>query len=537
MAPSLVERWTDSGDLPTLARLREGGTFGPLRSVPNLMSAAAWTTIATGVNPGKHGIFYFLDRVPGTYRFRQPNSTHRGAAPFWQLTSQANLRTCVLNMPMSYPADRVNGIHVAGWLTPSARSEGFTQPPELASELADRFGEYPLHSDIQRLIARGKFGQARNRILGNLRKKGEIAEELLTRERWEVMSVTFVETDPAEHYFWHLTDPSHPDHDEALVHRIGDVVLAAYREFDRILGQLLDRLEDVTHVLVVSDHGAGPNCRGPLYLPGLFDQLGWQKRGRSPMRRAARRLLASAQSRVPARLKHRIAARLSPSAMGRISDVMLGDIVWEETRAYTFVNGGMAEPWINVRGREPEGLVEPGAEYEALCEELRQALLTVTDPETGQGVIADVLRREDVYDGPYLDRAPDMLIRWSEDCRVLRGLQCGEARSMRPAAEYYQTGAHRPEGVLLAYGEGIRAGTISSAQAQDVAPTLLHLCGLPVPGYGDGRVLTEVFEEEESMRRPVQVDEDARLGGGEGKDLADADQETVAEHLRGLGYL
>ena len=94
-----------------------------------------------------------------------------------------------------------------------------------------------------------------------------------------------------------------------------------------------------------------------------------------------------------------------------------------------------------------------------------------------------------------------------------------------------------PRGVLLAYGEGIRAGTISSAQAQDVAPTLLHLCGLPVPGYGDGRVLTEVFEEEESMRRPVEVDEDARLGGGEGEELADSDQETVAEHLRGLGYL
>ena len=536
-APALLERWMESGELPAFARLRESGAFGPLQSVPNMMSPAAWTTIATGVNPGKHGIFCFLDRVPGTYRLRRPNATCRAAPAFWRLTSEAGLRTCVLNMPMSYPAEAVNGLQVAGWLTPSPQSEGFTHPPELAPELAARFGEYPLHSDIQRFVARGHLARARERILGNLRKKGEIAEELLARERWDVMAVAFVEIDPAQHYFWHLTDPSHPEHDVALRERVGDVVLAVYQEMDRILGRLVDRLDDLTHVMIVSDHGAGPNCRGALYLPELFEQLGWQKRRGELRYRAARRLLRIAESRLPAPFKHRFAARLARlGGMDGLWELMTGDISWRDTRAYSFLCGGSAEPWINLRGREPEGTVEPGEEYRALCEEVREVLMTATDPGSGRPVIAEVLHREEVYHGPHLARAPDMLIRWREDCEALSGLRCGEARVDRTAAEHYQTGAHRPEGVLLVCGEGIRAGSIATAQAQDIAPNLLHLCGLRVPGYADGRVLTELLAEERA--RAVLVDEQAELGVREGREIGDeAEEAAVVERLRGLGYL
>jgi len=525
-SPTWLDARMADGELPELARLREAGCFGPLCSTPNMTSPSAWTSIATGVNPGRHGIFGFFDRVPGTYRFRPSDARARAAEPWWVIASRAGLRTATLNVPCSWPADRVDGLQIAGWLTPSPLAPGFTHPPELARELAGRFGDYPLHSDIQRLVATRRYAAARDRIIANLRRKAEIACDVLARERWDVASVVFTDTDAAQHYFWHLTDAAHPEHDPAMRADVGDVVLAAYREIDRALPGLLDAAGDPDVVLIVSDHGAGPDHRGHLYLPALLDALGRQVRRRRPLRR----VIAAAQRLLPAGFKHRLAARAQATGRDLVSRMLVGDIVWPRTRAFTAVHGGRADVWLNVEGREPEGALSAD-EADRLADELRDTLMQCRDVETGAAVIAGVHDREAVYDGPHVELAPDLLVEWREDAPPLGGLRCGELVVTRAEGEQLHTGAHRRDGVVMAAGRGIRSGDVEGAGVEDIAPTLLHLCGLAVPGYCDGGVIDQLFDEAPR----VAIDTRARLGS-EGRGAGETDL-RVADRLRGLGYL
>ncbi len=522
-SPTWLARWMAEGKLPELARLRDGGCLGPLRSTPNMMSPSAWTSITTGVGPGRHGVFGFFDRLPGSYRFRPSDARARAADPWWVIASRAGLRTAVLNVPCTWPADAVNGLQVAGWLTPSARAPGFTCPPELAGELAVRFGDYPLHSDVQRLVATGRLAATRDRILRSLHRKAEIARHLLARERWDLMAVVFADTDAAQHYLWHLTDPAHPAHGAGARATVGDVVLAAYQEIDRAIPALLDAARpDV--VLVVSDHGVGVEHRGHLFLPGVLDALGWQVRKRSRLRgiaQAAGRLL-------PAGVKHRLAARTGRDIAG---SMLVGDVTWARTRAFTIAHGGRTDIALNVRGREPEGALDAEDVADAVAE-LCGLLADCVDPATGVPVLEDIARRGDVYAGPYVALAPDLLMRWREDLPPLAGLRCGDITVTHAEGDQLHTGGHRGDGVLLAAGDGVnRGGTVAGARVEDIAPTLLHLAGLPVPRYCDGRVVEGIFREAPEVR----FDDAATLRGGPGG--GDAADPRVTERLRGLGYL
>lgn len=520
-SPTMLRRWMEAGELPALAELAEAGCFGALRSTPNMTSPSAWTSMSTGVQPGRHGIFSFFDRIPGTRRFRLSTASARCAEPWWLIASRAGRRVTVLNVPCTWPADAVNGLQVAGWLAPSPRAPGFTHPPELASELGARFGAYPLHSDVQRLVAARRHGAARKRILTNLRRKGQIAAELLARERWDLMAVAFTDTDAAQHYYMHLSDPGHPQHDPALSERVGDVVLEAYREVDGALARLIAVAEpDV--VLVASDHGARPAHHGELYLPGLFDALGWQVRRRGLLRRIA----TSLGRIVPAGLKHRLAAARRDLA----SELLAGDIAWGRTRAFSLLVGGRADAWLNVAGRDEGGLL-PEAEGHRMRQEIRQVLLSCRDAATGQQLIEAVIAREELYEGPWIACAPDLLVRWRGGLSPVRGLRCGSTVIDRPEQPPLQTARHAPEGVFIAAGCGIRRGAeIRGASICDVAATVLHLGGLALPGCLDGRVLREMFRE------PPEVEIDDRALLPERPGTANAVEPQVAERLRRLGY-
>lgn len=517
--PALLERWMAEGELPALSALRGAGSFGVLRSTPSMTSPSAWTAIATGVNPGRHGIFGFFDRAPGTWRFRQNDARSRAVEPWWVSASRAGLPTATLNMPCSWPADEVLGIQVAGWLAPSDRSEGFTHPASLADEVRARFGAYPLHSDVQRLVASGRHEAARDRILANIRRKAEIAEHLLTRERWELMTGVFSDTDPAAHYYWHLTDPAHPSHDPRLRDEVGEIMLLAYREVDRAIERLTARLSDLDAVLVVSDHGAGPSGDAALYLPGLVDALGWQVRRRGPLRR----VVTALQQRLPAGIKHRIGRAVGARGDERTTRLLIGDVDRRRTRVLSFYQGGRADLWLN-----PSLSAQERA---ATLREVRETLLECREMRGDVPAIAEIVASEEAYQGPHCARSPDLLVRWREDFTAAQGLRCGGAVNLRPELQPLQTGDHRPEGVIIAAGRGIAVGVRPNARVEDVAPTLLHLCGLPVPEDLDGRVIEEMLTgslkvqggAETRTRHPIE-------------EAGEVNSATI-ERLRGLGYL
>jgi predicted AlkP superfamily phosphohydrolase/phosphomutase len=220
-----------------------------------------------------------------------------------------------------------------------------------------------------------------------------------------------------------------------------------------------------------------------------------------------------------------------------------GKIDWSRTRAYA--NGQRAEIWINLKGRQSQGIVEPGAEHDELCAFIDEQLRSVRDPVTDEPYVECVSRREEVYSGPWVNRSPDLIVRFHR-----RGWIDNVKFGDRTAAEIKQaikrqdpivelgSGHHALQGVIFVRGKGIKPNShTNQAHVYDVAPTLLYLMGVPIPSDMDGRVLTEIVQADFLAARPVEfVTTDTEVMA-ERHVFTQEDEEIIGERLRDLGYV
>lgn len=531
--PDLARRWASEGRLPALQSLLERGRGGVLWSTPNAMSPAAWSSFATGLNPGRHGVFYFLDRKPGTYELMHAGSRTREGLSFWRAASEAGKRVCLLHEPMTFPAEPVNGVQVCGWLAPGMNAPGFAHPPELVRELREKVPEYVLHTGMTEFIRRGRHDLALAKKLQSVRAKGKLARWLYGQEDWDVFVTVFDETDPISHYFWHFMDEGHPEHQADTAARYDEAILDTYRTVDEEIGKLLEQVPDSAHVFVLSDHGSCRNSRGALYLKGLLREMGLEV-GRAGKRGAAGLAHGLAEKLLPSKAKHWAAGKLPGLAARLLETSAAGDIDFTRSRAYTFWCNGCAEPWFNRAGRDPSGLVTD-AEAEDLTGVVREALLAASEAGTGAPLVRSVQSAAEVYQGPHLNRAPDLLVNWT-DTVVQTGLRTSfGGRSIlvpEPCAEELRRGNHRREGLLIAAGPRISTGaTPPDISLLDLAPTFLAMLGVPTPGKPDGRARGDLIAD-------LQATEAAAVAtANQDTPYSAEDEALVEERLKDLGYL
>ena len=535
----LMAPWIQDGTLPTLDGLLRRGVSALLRSVPSQNSASAWSSFATGMRPGMHGIFGFTERVPGTYGRRPVNAGIRVGPTFWSLLSQAGHRVGVVNVPLSYPAEVVDGFLIAGLDTPGIDSPGVAYPPGLGRELRQRRDAYIIEPGIPGLIKAGRRQAALGRILLALENRLAWTLELQRRYRPDLLIVVFTASDCAGHFFWGDMDPTYPFRSGCEEECLEDVLRTVYGRLDGAIAALVEAMEpEVT--LVVSDHGSGFNQRGAEYLRPWLTELGlltWREHG-GIMSSVAKLLHGFVDRSLGREAKLRLSRRLPGLRVSAEEMMTFGEVDWSTTRVYC--TGTTDELYINLRGREPRGIVEPGTEYDVLCKSVIRLLREVTDPATGRPATESVVHRDEVYDGPFVDRAPDIIIRWSTT-GVLSGLRSPGHRSVPidPPPPPFQSGGHRLHGVFIAEGAHLKSGErVGALSIEDVAPTVMHLLGEPVPENWKGRVATSVFEERwlrsEPVRKGAPVEQLPRSGEWS-YDEREAD--LVEERLRGLGYV
>jgi predicted AlkP superfamily phosphohydrolase/phosphomutase len=548
----LIRPWAEAGKLPNIARLMAQGTSAPLRSVPNQNSAPAWSSYATGKNPGKHGIYYFDERIEGTYNKRYLNGGFRQGESWWSLASQAGKVVGVVNVPMSYPAEQVRGVMLAGLDAPGVDSPGFSYPPELICELQLSVGDYIIEPGIPSYMKMGRRDLAERAIFNAADKRAAYARYLMGSRAWDVFHVTFTATDAAHHFFWKDMDPAHPEHDVVEAVRYGDTIERVYRRMDEIVGELTSLAPDAA-VMLMSDHGGGFNQRGAEYLNdwlasiGLLHYLDEDAGSAGLQDRLKQAALAPLKwgynlvDRTLSREAKLRLVRLLPGIRERMEMAMtFGNIDWSRTRAYAY--GARDDLWVNLQGREPGGIVPPD-EYDALRDELIAKLRASRDVLDHRPVLREAIKREDVYHGPNLHKSPDILIRWQET-RVVRGIylpgasgQDGASPPVPPLSPNLNNGGHRLHGIFVMAGPGVRPGTrFDEGVLWDLAPTILHYLGLTVPDDMDGRVLAEAFDEAWLAGHPVRFSQ----GSGEQGQGTDYDAEALAlidQRLRGLGYV
>jgi predicted AlkP superfamily phosphohydrolase/phosphomutase len=520
---SVADPLLSAGRLPALASLLEGGARGTLESVPNMNSAPAWSTIATGVDPGRHGIFYFDERVPGTYGRRIINAERRAAPTLWRMCSEAGKRVLVVNVPISYPAEAVNGILVAGLDTPSKDLPGFAHPSDLTRRYADLFRDYVVEPQAPTLMRAGRAQEAERALLESVDGWTSLTARLMQDEPWDLVFVVFTSTDTCQHFFWNIDG--------------NRVVERVYEVQDEATGRLVElaRSQDPeVNVVILADHGGAANTRGPELMQAWLEDQGLMTRVRPGLRSRLMVRGFNVINRTLTRERKRALARWFPRLKERAeAESRLAGIDWSRTRAFS--DGVRDDVLINLRGREPEGVVAP-QEHQAFAQELRALIAGITEEDSGQTAVEEVLHRDDVYRGPFVDRAPDFTIRWNIEDRPFgpfrtatdQGRERMRQILARPA---FQPGGHHPLGMFLAAGPNVRPTAVRGRLA-DVTPTVLALLGVPVPSDLDGRPLDMLERVQVVATDRAAVDTTERESG-----YTPEEEEAVRKRLEDLGYI
>lgn len=541
----LVEPWAKSGSLPHLSRLMRAGSYATLRSVLPVLSSAAWASFMTGTNPGKHGLYDFVRRDSDSYRLRVVRRDHMQRPSMWRWLSDRGRRVCVLNVPMTYPPEPVNGILVSGLGTPSYAS--FTYPPELGKELLAE--GYRVNKSV--VFQPGQEDQFLQGVYQATDRLAALCERLLAREEWDLFTVVFRDTDELCHFFWSYMDPHHPRHDPGSKPEHANAIINYYRHVDEVIGRLASAAGEQATIMVVSDHGAGPLYRD-VYLNEWLRQAGFLATlpasaaavgGRRTLARLgmSRDNLSSALRRMGlARLEYwlKLALRSHTEWLPRSTRAEFPEAVdWSRTQAYSF--GYHGQIYVNLRGREPAGIVSPGAEYEQVRNRICLSLSELVDPSDGRPVVDRVLRKEDLFHGPCTDWAPDLLVIMRNFSYITRqGYEFGERPGQVLTDPHtHESGSHRLEGLLILAGPPVAArGRCGEASLLDAAPTILHLLGCPPPGDLDGHVL------EAWLARPGPI---LAAPPGPGPAIppspatpwSEQEEQEIQRRLRELGYL
>ena len=539
----LAQPWMDQGLLPHLQDIARRGVSGRLRSIIPPVTAAAWTSCLTGMNPARHGIFDFIGRREGSYDIRYTSGADRRAPSLFSRLGAAGLRSVAVNVPMTYPPEAINGVLVSGLDAPGT-DRTFTHPPELGEELTSAPGGYDI--DL-RYMGHVQDAESRRQILQGCldleEQHARAALYLMEREEWDLFMVVFMAADRVQHFFWRFMDETHPRHDPDQAEEFGDAILRTYQALDHHVGELLRAAPDDATVLVVSDHGAGVQS-DDYFFPNLWlAKNGFLafKEG-SALAGLMGKLDGFVRSRLSPQQKEFIARRFSGLRERVESSVALGDVDWARTRVYCQEGYLMTSAFrVNVAGREPQGIVPP-AQRVAVVDELSTALTAATDDD-GRSLFPGLHRREEVMDGPYLEEAADLFVSfWDSGAYNFRptykspdGRTFVQDAGLLPHDSDWSAN-HRLDGLLLAAGPSIkRAGALSDARLIDIAPTVLTLFGLPLPAEMDGRPLDELLDAD--LAATVSAAPAAQVEAEGGESYTEEDEALIEERLRQLGYV
>ncbi len=541
----LIKPWAEAGHLPTFRRLLAEGAHGPVESTIPPMTGPAWTSFMTGKNPGKHGLYDWIYRHRDSYDVSPVTARHNKEATLWSLLSETGRRVCAFNVPMTFPPTPVNGLMISGMPAPSTKVT-ITYPTELLAEIEEEVGEYLLYPDPGQAYSDAGVDAFLDRLYRTTATRLKVLDHLRQREDWDFFMLVFNGTDTIQHAMWKYMSPEHPLHDPAKFSKYGDAILRYFQYVDEALGQIVAGLDDDTVLMLMSDHGFGPFHKF-IHVNNWLRREGWLRIKRSPMPALKSALfgLGFAPMKVYNLLMRfglgalkREVVRGQGQGLLRTLFLSFDDVDWSRTTAYSLGNVGQIR--LNVRGREPQGLVEPGEEYEAVRDEIIARLWEMRDPETGEQVVQEVYRREEVYWGDNLEQAADIVFIPTRMEYFGFGEYEFGSNEIIESMQRGISGTHRHNGICLLWGEPIRAGAeIEGANLYDLAPTILHLMGEPIPADMDGRVLAEALRPEyaqvqaPAVQRPVPEVSYAPAGG----ELSDEDEALIAERLRGLGYV
>ncbi len=482
---SLLCRWAGTGVLPVLAGLLKRGAWG-VTDLPPGLSAVVWPTFYSGLFPNQHGRYFYDQIVPGTYKTRiLPHGKLQQGKPFWEAVSQAGQRVIVVDVPKSALAEGLNGIQLVDWANhdPDTFGPPHFWPHNLGREITRRFGSDPLKTNDFGGRGPADYGLFKDRLIRNIERKTKLMRALITESEWDLVVTVFDDMHQLSHLCWHLHDPTHPKSDPQVIARVGNPIKDVFQALDRAIGQLLDVLPPGTTVLIFSSQGMGPKYHWNEELDHILRVM----EGISNARGRVHRQLKKLWDALPHRLQHPCAELKS-----RLREWTLGP---ERSKRRYFAipsNDEIGAIRINLKEREPRGIVEPGIEFDALCEQIENELMTLKDVKTGKSIVKQVVKVSDLYPTGLLEYLPDLLVEWTCEEPVLT-VHAPRLGTFSKNFMGTRSGSHRGEGLFIFSGSGISPRRLSrKIDVVDLAPTIATMLNVPFPDVS-GKPISEVL--------------------------------------------
>jgi len=531
---SVLAPYMEAGLLPTLSGLANRAYRGILRSTLPPITPVAWTSMATGVNPGKHRIFGFGSLHNANGEYVAPVTHRRDVAKpsLWRILSDHGRCSRIVHVPMTYPPEQIEGSIVSGMFTPGPEFP-YTWPPALKDELTAAGIEPKFTTDLagrarafpELALSQAIAGDASpflDDVDDMTRRQHQVACHLIRKE-WHLFMKVYQGTDIIQHVLWDDLQPPTPQQPGSPRPRR---IAQSLRLIDDCVGELIRLAGTGATVIVVSDHGFGRHC-GRVALGRWLSQRGYAAFRPASVTGVARHLARKLG------LRTLIRRMLGQSLANRVSSGTL-PMRWDRTQAFVDDSATGMALRINTRGRFRQGIVEPGAAYERLRDELVEVLQGLRIDGLDGPPIPQVLKREDVYTGPYVEDAPDLLLLPNPDALVT--FANGRPKDPLFRALPEKPGNHLLDGICMVAGSGVRAGPqMCEADITDVAPTVLALLGLPIPDYMDGRVLSEAFIDPPTVTIQAVPHEPDRAEAAQA--FSADEQAQIEQRLRNLGYL
>lgn len=520
----LLDPLMSDGLMPRLRALKERGAAGNLSSTIPTYTPPAWTSSVTGVNPGRHGVYGFIEGNAQSERQELMHSGKIKSPTLWEIANDQGVRCGIYNLPLTYPPRPLDGWMVSGMMTPGygEHLKGFAYPAEIEPAILKWAPDYVV--DVSANYEQDwRSTKLAERALLSIKQREAVLRGLLDAHPVDVLFTVQEAPDRLQHVYYRYMDPSDPLYGSPEAKPIRDAVGECFAAIDGIIGLLEDWAGSDGGILVCSDHGFTA-WEVSVHLNALLQEWGYLT-----LKPAARAMQTGAARALVPVAKRFLPRRFAREAKGKT----FAAVDWTKTKAFAspIPQQGI---FINVEGRERFGSV-PISQVEDLKAELVERLRSLRAPD-GAPVTDHVWRSEEVFHGDALQGAPDVLPvlrdhRFELDDELFHKQAFTDLRHM-------PRGVHHPDGIVVVAGPGtVPAGSLD-ASVMDVLPTMLYQAGLEVPEGLDGKVIEDAFDPGHVSGTPIRYT-DALTSEDKAQDSPYSEEEEalIEESLRGLGYL
>lgn len=486
----------DKGKLPAISKLVKEGCSGNLESSIPSATFPGWKCYSTGKNPGKLGVYGWMNVDIKNKRIIYNDSTSFKSKELWDYSKVYGIKCGIIDMPTTYPTKEINGFMVSHSVF---ETKDYTYPKELEIELKQKF-DYCL---TPRYLYKEDMDLAIEECKEVTKKRFEIAKYLMNKYNPDFLHVTVFYSDHLQHYYWKYMENKDPQY--------GNVIEDFYIFVDNEIKSLLElSRSDDTHVILMSDHGFKP-LRGEFSTTEWYIRKGYIKiKSRAILLRCMHRIGLNDDNiisllnkiKITGYLKRHLPANIQFKLYSLIPDKR--GVIGKSGFAGDALIDWNKSKMICIQGNFINTNVINDNEYEHFRDKVIAELYSIKDPRNGKRLFKNIYKREELYKGSYLDRAPDIVLVTND--KYIEGSSFG--KKLWNFEKLGWSAHHDLYGIFCISGPGIKKGYEKDAKIYDLAPTILHIFGLPIPNDMDGKVLTEIFEPDSELakRKPVYVD-------------------------------